>query len=201
MKPVFSLFLLLLLALPACQNTTKPNPATAINPDESALPHGTTLPGVELSAADKAILGKAHGRTVDSLSVAKLTQMVDSLSGKLYVLYFWSLDCIDCEQMAANLVRVNEEIDDELLQLIFINIDDPEFDDQINARIREQNLTSDCYLLSQGNSDQWFSVIQSNWTGELPAILLLNESEGTRLFYQKSFSFEELWALFEPFTL
>ena len=62
-------------------------------------------------------------------------------------------------------------------------------------------MTSNVFVTSDSLTIDWYYQVHPSWTGEVPAIYLKNESDGTNLFYQKEFTEEELTVLLQPFFL
>ncbi len=185
----------------SCSTEKKKDKSKISDPFETALPHGKSLPEEELSLEDQQKLQTASGREVSLISMDSLTNMMDSLTDGLSLINFWSFDCKECPANNRLLEQVQSDLGETVLQIRHVNVDDLETLPQINASIRAQGLINDCYLLQTDSLYNWSSSIQGNWSGELPAIVLLNQSEGIRLFYQKAFRKEELMALLQPFTL
>ncbi len=203
MKPTHYCLFLALAFLTACQSTDRSNTKkdTVPDPFETALPHGSSLPSTDLSPEDKQKLARASGRQVDSLSVDQLAQMIDSLDNGLHILNFWRIDCVECLQLNRQLSKIRQKKEASDFELHLLNLDELAALPEVNASIREQGLVDPCSILVQDSTLQWTALIKGNWEGSLPAMLLLNNSEGIRLFYRKNFSEEELETLIQPFTL
>ena len=75
------------------------------------------------------------------------------------------------------------------------------YPDQINAYIREHGIADEVYSIPTDTLDNWSTQIDATWNGALPALLLINNIDGTRLFYQQEFTREELQAILETLTL
>ncbi|MEL6639466.1 MAG: hypothetical protein AAFW73_14070 [Bacteroidota bacterium] len=202
MKPIVYC-LCLATGLLACQSPAAENTPNGQVPDpfETALPHGTSLPSTELSPEDVQKLATANGRRVDSLRLDSLARMINGLGEGLHILNFWRIDCPECLSLSQRLSDLRQAQEPERFALHLINLDELEALPQVVASIRAQGLSEPCSILVQDSTQQWTDLVQLNWAGSLPALLLLNNTEGIRLFYQKNFSREELQALIAPFTL
>lgn len=175
--------------------------AKEVNPHEAVFPHVESTEAATMSLQDQQKLKAASGRQVGVLSLAKLELMLDSLGGILHVVNFWSLDCRECLVQNALLEEAQAQLGDSLLLINHINVDDEERILDVNASIRGQGLVNPCQILQSDSLYNWPNLVQSNWDGSLPAFVLVNQEEGIRLFYQKSCSREEFFALLQPFTL
>jgi hypothetical protein len=75
------------------------------------------------------------------------------------------------------------------------------YPDQVNAYIRENEIFEEVYTIATDTLDNWAYEIDRTWDGTLPALLLINNNDGTRLFYPQEFSEDELQAILETLTL
>ena len=188
----------------SCKNNQKETPKETpkeIDPFEAAMPHGSTLPDSELSDEDKYKLANAKGKSALPITANKLDSLLQSSSDILHIYSFFKVDNIDCKIMNDALIHIQKEVGDTLIKLIFLSIDGVDELEKINVSIRESSVTSDVYYSSDILNWDWLSKINSNWSGEIPAIYLINQSDGTNLFYQKKFIKEELSVLIQSLIL
>ena len=68
-------------------------------------------------------------------------------------------------------------------------------------RFREKGLIREVFSIPGDTLTGWANEIYPSWNGELPAILLVNNQDGTQLFYQQTFMKEELQAILETLSL
>ena len=189
---VFSCFLL------ACSNSNSNNQ----NPDfEAALPHSDALPTkAVLSEADKQKLATAKGKSVDEIQVSDIEQMFDAAQDKLHIFNFWQLDCKECVEMNSHLEAITNEVDEEKLKVVFINVDDIEDKGKINTYIRSKGITNEAYIL-KNKKEGWADGLHEDWDGKLPALFLVNETEGIILFVQRALEKDELMRMIETLAL
>jgi len=119
----------------------------------------------------------------------------------LHIYSFFKVDNPDCKTINDAIIDIQKEVGDTLIKIIFFSLDDKHSLEKINVSIRESSVTSDVFYSSDTLNGDWFGKIYSNWNGEIPALYLINESDGTNLFYQKKFTKEELSVLIQPLIL
>lgn len=192
--------LISLLIICSCKNNQKETPKE-INPFEAAMPHGSTLPDSELSEEDKYKLANAKGKSALPITANELDSLLQSSSDILHIYSFFKVDNLDCKIINDALIDIQKEVGDTLIKLVFFSIDKAQELEKINVSIRESSVTSDVFYSSDILNWDWFSKINSNWSGEIPALYLINQSDGTNLFYQKKFTKEELSVLIQPLIL
>ncbi|MFK7809064.1 MAG: hypothetical protein AB8F74_14770 [Saprospiraceae bacterium] len=188
-----------LLVLIACSGDSEQE--KKIDPMEAALPHGSALPSSELSAEDRKKLANANGIIATPIRVEDLVSLIDEGSQELNIYCLWRLDCPACDDLLESLTRLKEEIDPEDMAIHHINMNFLDQQEKVNSRIREMGLISNNYILA-GLSDYENNKPYSKlFKSDLPVLLLVNNSEGIKLIYQKAFTFEELYALISPLTI
>lgn len=197
----FHLTIISLLIFSSCKNDNTNAEKAKIDPFEAATPHGKALPQSELSEIDKNKLAEAKGKSAFKISKNEVDSLFRYSNDQLHIYSFFSLDHPDCSQVNSALLELQKEWGDTTFQVIFFSIDTDKKLRAINSSIREQGVTSDVFVTSDSLDVNWFNQINPNWTGEVPAIYLVNQSEGTDIFYQKVFSKEELSAIIQPFIL
>ena len=166
---------------------------------ESALPHGAALPTKELSEVDKLKLAKASGKEAILVSLDSLQQIIKNDSSGWTLYQFWNLDCAQCLELNNHLHAIETESDLNF-NLRYVNTIEI-FPEQVNAYIREKGLIREVFSIPGDTLTGWANEIYPSWNGELPAILLINNQDGTQLFYQQTFMKEELQAILETLSL
>ena len=202
MKNHFTILVLLFsICFSFCKNNNTKEKATKVNPFESAMPHTETNFNSELSHEDKKKLANAKGKTAIPISKSEIDSMFKYSDETLHIYSFFKLDSNESLKANQTVLATQKELGDSLFNVILFNLDPAENSNKINSFIRENDVTSEVLYSSEKLNLEWFSKIHPNWSGEVPAILLVNQTDGTHLFYQKSFSKEELSTLIQPFTL
>lgn len=181
----------LLLSIAACFS---PSQDTKVDQNQNA-------PLSQLSKADQLILATAKGKTTENITFSDLQQKINQSKDKLHAFSFWKLANADARQMNRHLMKVQRELGEEKLKINYIGLDQLDQQMAINTYLREYGFTDDAYLLVDSLPKNWNSQIDHNWSGDLPAVLLVNQADGTFLFYQQMMTFEELLTLCQPLTI
>ncbi len=172
----------------------------AIDSFESALPHGTALPSTELSDEDRLKLAKAIGKSAKLISLDSLQNIIKNDSSGWCLYQFWNLDCLDCLKINESLKTLTSPPEQLNIKVKYINTRGL-YPEQVNEYIREKGIAEEVFTVSTDTLDNWTYKIDSSWDGNLPAFLLVNHLDGTKLFYQQEFSKDELQAILETLTL
>ena len=168
---------------------------------EAALPHGDTLPNNNLNEDDKEKLMNAIGRTVTPIKMNQLIEKIDSSENQLSGFVFWKVDCPDCMTQHQLLQKLQNEVGESKLKLVFVNIDPVTEISEVNTSIRAQGLFQDVYILSDLTISQLPNRYQPVFSTTLPTILFVNNSDGTFIHYDYLFDYDELFAITQPLLM
>lgn len=202
MKNHFLLGLVLLsICFSFCKNNNQKEKATKVDPFESAMPHTETDLNSELSQEDRKKLANAKGKSAIPISESEMDSIIQYSDQILHVYSFFHSDSIESIKANEVILSTQKEMGDSLFKVILFSLDQADHLPNINSFIRENDVTSDIFYSSDTLNSSWFRKMHPNWSGEVPALFMVNQSDGTHLFYQKKFSKEELSTLIQPFTL
>lgn len=182
--------------------TDKVQQPAEIDPFEAAVPHGASLPSTELSAADKEKLSQAKGRIIKIIEHQTLVDKVANAKGILTIFNFWSFENPTSLVLNEHLTKIQNEFGHNKVKLVYINIDQLATTERLNTYIREKGIVDEVYYINDlKDKKNWSFDIFQQWNGDLPALIVVNRSDGTNLLYQKAFNYEELAVVIQPLTL
>jgi hypothetical protein len=198
-----SILVIFFIIIYSCSSENKRNPSISkgsIDSFESAMPHGKSLDISELSGQDKQKLAHASGIIAEVIPCDSLKKLISNDSPGLTIYNFWDLSCKSCLTNNLILKRIqSENIDSLAFKVVYVNINGNS-PDMVNSYIRENEIIDKTYIVKLDTIVNWPSYFQNGWEGQLPAMMIVNNDDGTRLFYQKEFTFEEFGALLFPLT-
>lgn len=200
-KRFFFIYIILIYSCSSGDPSNQKMDEVYIDSFESALPHGKMLEVGELSDVDKIKLAKANGIEAKILPVDSIIQQIDSDTSGLIIYNFWNMDCSACKSTIDILKKLRQEtFQVENIEVVHINTISL-YPEMINSFIREYDIVEKVYTIPTDTIPMWPNRFQNDWDGQLPAILIVNNLDGTRLFYQKEFSQEEIETVLLPLTL
>jgi thiol-disulfide isomerase/thioredoxin len=122
---------------------------------------------------------------------AGLEAFLNKKDEKTYVVNFWATWCAPCIKELPFYEKINKTYAKQGVEVLLVSLDFPkQYETKLKPYIKEKNLKSKVVALNDVDSNYWIPKISEDWTGALPATLIYNKDK--RLFYEKSFTFEEL---------
>lgn len=103
-----------------------------------------------------------------------------------YVINFWATWCAPCIKELPYFEAYQKENSTKKIKVILVSLD---FKSQLNTKLipflKAQKLQSTVVLLDDTNYDSWLAKVAAEWTGAIPATLLIKGNK--RVFAEQSF--------------
>lgn len=136
----------------------------------------------------------------DQISVVKLKdlkEIIQTPDGKIKVINFWATWCAPCIKELPLFERLNQERNDVSVILVSMDLDLDPNPEKVYKFIARRGIKSRVLLLNEKDPNSWIDQIDSNWSGALPATLIVNAKTGQRKFIEKELRPGELENLIE----
>lgn len=121
----------------------------------------------------------------DLVKLQKLQQIIQNEKEKVQVINFWATWCAPCVKELPLLEKLKADQPGIAVRLISMDMDldpDPEKVRRFAAR---KKIQSQVLILDERNPNQWIDQIAKEWSGALPATLVVNNKTGKRKFVEK----------------
>ncbi len=115
----------------------------------------------------------------------KLQQLIQGEKQQIQVVNFWATWCAPCLKELPLFEKLNGERKDVHIRLVSMDMDldpDPE---KVRKFVVRKKIQSEVLILNERNPNQWIDKVDKNWSGALPATLVINNKTGKRKFVEK----------------
>jgi thiol-disulfide isomerase/thioredoxin len=128
----------------------------------------------------------ASAQNAPTVKLDELRAIINKTSDEIQVLNFWATWCGPCIKEMPLFEKLTSENKPGIrVTLVSMDLDlnpDPE---KVYKFIARKNLKSEVLLLDAPDPDSWINTIEKEWSGSLPATLIINHKTGQRKFVAK----------------
>lgn len=127
----------------------------------------------------------ASAQTAGLVKVKDIQKLMNTPSDKIQVINFWATWCAPCIKELPHFEKLNDENQNVKVTLVSMDYDldpDPE---KVNRFMQRKKIKSEVLLLAERDPNEWIDKIEKNWSGALPATLIINSKTGKRKFIEK----------------
>lgn len=111
---------------------------------------------------------------------------------KLYVYNFWATWCKPCVKELPYFENLKSAYGDKV-EVVLVSLDFiKQLDSKVIPFIKEKGLQSQVLLLNDTRYNMWIDKVSPEWSGSIPATLIVDNSRGVKAFYEMEFDQELL---------
>lgn len=134
-----------------------------------------------------------NAQLIQVIKFNELKQRFYNNSDTVYVINFFASWCKPCIKEMPEFLSFYNEVKSSKIKLVFVSLDFKNNKENLLAIIKEFNLKN-VYLLDESNANNWIDKIDQNWTGSIPATLIIKKGKHKK-FIADSVSRETLFNL------
>jgi thiol-disulfide isomerase/thioredoxin len=127
--------------------------------------------------------------------IIKLKQLQDLIEAKgehVKVINFWATWCAPCVKEMPLFEKLGQDRKD--VQVTFVSLDldlDPD-PAKVHKFVTRKKIQSQVLILDEQNPNSWIELIDKDWSGALPATIIVNSKTGQRKFVERELHEGEL---------
>ena len=142
------------------------------------------------------VLGQmCFGQSAELVKLEGLEQIIQKEMEQIQVVNFWATWCGPCIKELPLLEKLNADRNDVRVRLVSMDMDldpDPE---KVRKFVSRKKILSQVLILDERNPNLWIDKVDKNWSGALPATLVVNNKTGKRKFVERELHEGELESL------
>ena len=132
---------------------------------------------------------------VKTVKLDALTSLLNNDADSVYVINFWATWCKPCIEELPYFEEATSAFAQKNVRVILVSLDSPaELERVLLPFVKKKELKSEILLLDEQNPNEWIDTIEPDWTGSLPATIILRNRIKKRVFFEKQLEKEELFA-------
>jgi thiol-disulfide isomerase/thioredoxin len=122
-------------------------------------------------------------------------KLLDDKSASIQIINFWATWCAPCVKELPLIEAINEQSAEEEVKVTLVSLDFADKIDKVKSFVKLKKIKSTVVLLDDIDYNSWIDKIDKEWSGAIPATLLLNTKTGKRKFIEKELVDGELQTL------
>ena len=135
---------------------------------------------------------KSNAQKIDKWKITDVASLIEK-SDSVLVINFWATFCVPCIEEIPDLIKYTTLHKKDKVKLYLVSLDLPEYyPNKINKFVAKKKFNANIAWLNETNADYFCPIISEDWSGAIPATLIVNKKKGYRQFYEKKLSAPEI---------
>jgi thiol-disulfide isomerase/thioredoxin len=130
-------------------------------------------------------LDVAQAQQASLIKLDELQKIINSPSSQVKVINFWATWCAPCIKELPLFEKLNQDNKDVKVTLVSMDIDLDPNPEKVYKFVDRKKIKSQVVILNEKNPNDWIDKIEKEWSGALPATLIINTTNGKRKFVEK----------------
>lgn len=136
-----------------------------------------------------------RSQDVPMIQIDQLLYWKNNTSDTVYVLNFWATWCGPCVAELPEFEKLNKNYKDKNVQVVLISTDfKRNLETDVKPFVKKNNLQSRVVFLNEPRANDYINLVNPEWSGALPATLIIKNNKGYQRFFEQKLSYEELEA-------
>lgn len=126
------------------------------------------------------ITDKTYGQDVKAYNAEDLLKRTSS-EDTLYIINFWATWCVPCIKELPEFEAINQSYRNKAVKVILLSFDFPDlYPDKLKEWTNKRKLETEIIWFNETRPNDYIPKIASEWEGNLPATLLINNRKKTK---------------------
>jgi len=123
----------------------------------------------------------------------QVTAWKNDSSQTVYVLNFWATWCAPCVAELPDFEKLNQTYSDKGVRVILVSTDfRRDVDKRLKPFVERKKLECQVAFMDERTPNNWIDLVSPEWSGAIPATLIVSKGRGFEQFFEKQMHYEEL---------
>ncbi len=134
-----------------------------------------------------------YSQNVRVIKITDLENRIRNNSDTTYIINFWATWCVPCVKELPDFDSINNAYINIKVKVILVSLD---FKEDLKIKllpfIATKKIKSEVVLLDELNGNYFIPIVADEWSGAIPATLIVNNRKKTNHFFEKKLNYEFL---------
>jgi len=130
---------------------------------------------------------------VQVIKITDFQSRIKNNTDTTYVINFWATWCAPCVKELPDFDSLNNNFKNTKLKVILITLD---FKEDLHSKVlpflNKKNIKSEVNLLDEINGNYFIPIVSEQWSGAIPATLIINQKQNVQLIFEKKMNYQFL---------
>lgn len=136
------------------------------------------------------LIGRAQKAEI--IKLPALQEIITADAEEIKVINFWATWCAPCIKELPLFQKLHESRTDVKVTLVSMDLDLDPNPEKVYKFIARKNITAKVVILDEQNPNAWIDKIEKEWSGALPATIVINTKTGKKKFVERELQEGEL---------
>jgi thiol-disulfide isomerase/thioredoxin len=134
----------------------------------------------------------SQSKKVHIIKFENLQKEINHITDTTLVVHFWATWCKPCVEELPNYEKLSQEYAKKRIRFLMVSMDFPkELKDKVEPYITKNSINSEVVLLDEPDYNAWIDEIDKDWSGTIPATLMVNLTMRKRIFFEGQANMEK----------
>ena len=135
----------------------------------------------------------AWSQQVAMVKWSDVQKILNQKSDTTYIVNFWATWCKPCIAELPSFEQVEQNYKGQNVRVLLISMD---FAKELKTRVipfvNQRKIKSRVWLLNEPDANSWIDKINSEWSGAIPATLIVNNHKNKKVFFEQKLEYSRL---------
>jgi len=134
----------------------------------------------------------ANSQKAEVVKLDQLQSFIQAKTDHIKVINFWATWCAPCIKELPLFEKLGQDRSDVQVTLVSMDLDLDPNPEKVHKFVARKKLQSKVMILDAKDPNSYIDEIEKNWSGALPATIIINGKTGQRKFVEKELHEGEL---------
>ncbi len=144
-------------------------------------------------------LTNLYSQSITELTLNELEMRIAAGKDTTYIVNFWATWCRPCIAELPYFELVNDSLKEKKVKVLLVSVDFLSLkEEKLIPFVQKKGYKSELFILNEKNENEWINRVSPEWSGAIPATLILNTDKKYRRFYEQDFhDYPSLYSIFQ----